>query len=79
MDMTLEVLRMTARKYVLAKINGEAPERVATLRGQLRGLAMSYEMWYGSTPYHPKNDRIKDLEMRIVKEQREMILNDEEE
>lgn len=77
MDMTLQVLQMTARKYVLAKVNGEPEERILTLRGQLRGLAMAHEMWYGSTPFHPKTERIKDLEMRIVRAEREKILNEE--
>lgn len=77
MDNTLTVLRMTARKYILAKINEEPAERIHTLRGQLRGLAIAHEMWYGSTPHHPKNDRIKELEMRIVREEREKILDEE--
>lgn len=73
MDHVELMARQTAFKYVLAKTNGEPVERIQALRGQLRGLAMSYAAWYGSTPFHPKIDMIKEFEQRMVREEREKV------
>lgn len=65
-----ELLKQSVR-YIEMRDNPDIPrERVHSQRGVIRGLAISYAMWYGSTPGQPKRELIRETEMRAVKDAR---------
>lgn len=79
MDMCEAQMKIEARKYVTLKASDSyegLQNRINTQRGVLRGVALTYCMWYGSTPGQPKMEMVKELEQRHVREARQTMEED---